>query len=201
MIKETLDVIINRRTEDVFAILSDLTNRPKWEPAVVRTKKISVGPVRVGTEYLEVYQPILTERTKRTIVVAEHDLNKNISYSYEGFSPFTKGTTSIRHTFVSHDDSTELTVESKVALRGIFKLGDPLVAFSHRRQVKRACDSMKKLCEGDPRDDRYYGYSSLPVLSDLSKPLTPDQQNVLLELYKEICTSTLRRKSTGSLNH
>jgi Polyketide cyclase / dehydrase and lipid transport len=189
MVTATLDVRINRRLEDFFPILSYLANRSKWESGVLRTKKISTDPISVSTEYLEVYQPLLTERTTRTIVVTEYEPNHNISYSYEGFPKFAKGTTTTKHSFASQDGSTELTVESKVALRDIFQLCAPLLAFGLRRQVKHVCDGMKELCEEKPRDDCFYGYSSLPVHSDLSRPLTTDQRQMLLELYKEICTS------------
>jgi uncharacterized protein YndB with AHSA1/START domain len=47
-------VMIARPIEDVFAFLSDLENIPKWNYAIVETRKVSEGPVGVGTTYQQV---------------------------------------------------------------------------------------------------------------------------------------------------
>jgi uncharacterized protein YndB with AHSA1/START domain len=47
-------VMIARPIEDVFAFLSDLENIPKWNYAIVETRKVSEGPVGVGTVYHQV---------------------------------------------------------------------------------------------------------------------------------------------------
>jgi carbon monoxide dehydrogenase subunit G len=47
-------VLIARPIEDVFAFLSDLENIPKWNYAIVETRKVSAGPVGVGTTYQQV---------------------------------------------------------------------------------------------------------------------------------------------------
>jgi uncharacterized protein YndB with AHSA1/START domain len=47
-------LMIARPIEDVFAFLSDLENVPKWNYAIVETRKVSEGPVGVGTVYRQV---------------------------------------------------------------------------------------------------------------------------------------------------
>src|SRR6266704_4897987 len=44
-------VIIQRPVEDVFAFLADFENVPKWNYAAIETRKVSPGPVGVGTTY------------------------------------------------------------------------------------------------------------------------------------------------------
>jgi uncharacterized protein YndB with AHSA1/START domain len=44
-------VTIRRSVEDVFSFLADLENVPKWNYAIVETRKVSAGPVGVGTIY------------------------------------------------------------------------------------------------------------------------------------------------------
>ncbi len=44
-------VTIRRPVEDVFAFLADFENIPKWNYAIVETRKVSPGPVGVGTTY------------------------------------------------------------------------------------------------------------------------------------------------------
>ena len=47
-------VVITRPIEEVFAFLSDLENIPKWNYAIVETRKVSEGPVGQGTVYRQV---------------------------------------------------------------------------------------------------------------------------------------------------
>jgi carbon monoxide dehydrogenase subunit G len=44
-------MIIKRPVDEVFAFLADFENVPKWNYAIVETRKISPGPVGVGTTY------------------------------------------------------------------------------------------------------------------------------------------------------
>lgn len=47
-------VIIRRPIEEVFGFLSQFENVPKWNYAIVETRKVSEGPVGVGTTYHQV---------------------------------------------------------------------------------------------------------------------------------------------------
>ena len=47
-------VTIRRPIEDVFGFLADFENVPKWNYAIVETRKVSEGPVGVGTIYHQV---------------------------------------------------------------------------------------------------------------------------------------------------
>jgi uncharacterized protein YndB with AHSA1/START domain len=47
-------VMIGRPIEEVFGFLSDLENIPRWNDAIVETRKVSEGPVGVGTIYRQV---------------------------------------------------------------------------------------------------------------------------------------------------
>jgi uncharacterized protein YndB with AHSA1/START domain len=47
-------VMITRPIEEVFAFLSDFENVPNWNYAIVETRKMSEGPVGVGTIYHQV---------------------------------------------------------------------------------------------------------------------------------------------------
>jgi uncharacterized protein YndB with AHSA1/START domain len=47
-------VTIRRPIEDVFALLADFENIPKWNYAIVETHKVSEGVVGVGTIYQQV---------------------------------------------------------------------------------------------------------------------------------------------------
>jgi uncharacterized protein YndB with AHSA1/START domain len=47
-------VMIGRPIEEVFGFLSDFENIPRWNYAIVETRKVTDGPVGVGTIYHQV---------------------------------------------------------------------------------------------------------------------------------------------------
>jgi hypothetical protein len=47
-------VVIRRPIEEVFAFLSHFENVPSWNYAIIETRKVSEGPVGVGTIYQQV---------------------------------------------------------------------------------------------------------------------------------------------------
>ena len=47
-------VMIRRPIEEVFGFLAHFENVPKWNYAIVETRKVSEGPVGVGTIYQQV---------------------------------------------------------------------------------------------------------------------------------------------------
>ena len=47
-------VMIRRPIEEVFGFLAQFENVPKWNYAIVETRKVSEGPVGVGTIYHQV---------------------------------------------------------------------------------------------------------------------------------------------------
>lgn len=51
MISFTNAIHINRSADEVYAYLSDLEHTPEWNWAITETRKITPGPITVGTHY------------------------------------------------------------------------------------------------------------------------------------------------------
>lgn len=49
--KFTNKITIDRRPTAVFAYLADLENLPQWNYAIAETRKVTIGPVGVGSRY------------------------------------------------------------------------------------------------------------------------------------------------------
>jgi uncharacterized protein YndB with AHSA1/START domain len=64
-------VMIARPIQDVFAFLSDLENIPKWNYAIVETRKVSEGPVGVGTVYHQVRS--VPSRSEERLEITTYD--------------------------------------------------------------------------------------------------------------------------------
>lgn len=59
---------IDRSAHDVFEFLANFENAPKWNYAIVETRKTSVGPVGVGTTYRQIRSiPSRSEETEELL--------------------------------------------------------------------------------------------------------------------------------------
>lgn len=54
MARTEIAVTINRPVEDVFAVLSDVTNVPKWSPNTVSERMVTEGPMGIGSRRVAV---------------------------------------------------------------------------------------------------------------------------------------------------
>jgi uncharacterized protein YndB with AHSA1/START domain len=99
-------VMIARPIEDVFAFLSDLENVPKWNYAIVETRKVSEGPIGVGTTYHQVRS--VPSRSEERLEVTAYDpphhlevrgqlgpFRSRLSYALEAFPEGTRLTNAV----------------------------------------------------------------------------------------------------------
>jgi hypothetical protein len=78
-------VVIRRSAHDVFEFLADFENVPKWNHAIVQTRKTSQGPVGVGTSYLQVRS--LPSRSEEEFEVVEFESDHRLAIR-GGLGPF-----------------------------------------------------------------------------------------------------------------
>ena len=52
----TIEIDIPRPIDEVFAYVGDLETAPQWVPDLVSMRKVTEGPVGVGTRYVEMVQ-------------------------------------------------------------------------------------------------------------------------------------------------
>jgi uncharacterized protein YndB with AHSA1/START domain len=64
-------VVIGRPIEEVFGFLADFENVPRWNYAIVETRKVSQGPVGVGTIYQQVRS--VPSRSEERFAVTAYD--------------------------------------------------------------------------------------------------------------------------------
>jgi uncharacterized protein YndB with AHSA1/START domain len=65
-------VTIARPPEDVFAFLADLENLPRWNYAIQQTRKVTPGPLAVGTRYHQVRTVPTRQEESLEVVDLEH---------------------------------------------------------------------------------------------------------------------------------
>jgi carbon monoxide dehydrogenase subunit G len=135
-------ITIERSPHDVFVFVSDMENVPKWNYAIVETRRISDGPVRVGTTYRQVRS--LPSRSEETLQVIELDPDRRFAV-HGGLGPF-EGT--LTYEFEEIGGSTRLTNRADLEARGIMKLAAPIVSGRVREAVAANLGTLKQLLEG-----------------------------------------------------
>lgn len=135
----TNEVVIRRSPADVFAFLTDFTNLPRWNYAIRSTRKVTPGPVSVGTAYRQVRS--VPARAEEAFTVVEWDPNRRVAISGD-FGPFT-GTLTYR----LDPASTGTTLANQVQLRPRRGLG--LVSRIAGAQVRSAvAENLEELRRG-----------------------------------------------------
>ena len=77
--KFTNTITINRPAAEVFAYLADLENLPRWNYAIQQTRKVSPGPVAVGTRYQQV-RTVPTQQ-EESLEVVELEAGRRLTVS------------------------------------------------------------------------------------------------------------------------
>jgi carbon monoxide dehydrogenase subunit G len=142
-----------RPRAEVFAYLSDFSSTAEWDPGVVEAERIGDAPVREGTEF-RLVASFLGRKTTLTYRVIEYDPPNAVTLRGENSTVVSLD----RITFEPSDGGTRITYDADLALKGPFKLADPLLGLAFRRVGDHAVAGLcKTLGTQQPRN--------LPALS------------------------------------
>lgn len=141
MISFTNRIRIDRPVEEVFAYLSDLEHTPEWNWAITETRKISPGPVSVGTRYRQ------TRSVPRqdTEVLRISALKANQSVEVEGTLAGLPAHVSYELTETA--TGTELVNTIDLEVRGALRFVSPLLGNRIKRAVADNLNELKTLLQ------------------------------------------------------
>ena len=143
MIRAEVSTTIKRPIEEVFALMSDASNRPKWMSGVSEFTKTSDGPIGVGTTWHGAGR-FLGRRMESDAEYTEFEANR--MFSTKAPSPFPN---TMAFTFESVADGTRVNQTVDAEPGGFFKLAGPLLASAVKRQFQSDLDNLRDLMEGD----------------------------------------------------
>jgi hypothetical protein len=116
-LKFNVDIVIEKPIEEVFRFVAKGENGSLWNSAVKDVKKISEGPVNVGTKY-RMMRELPSGRVEKTYQVVEYEENKNLSIKIiSGPTPFL-----YRYSFKPAGYATELSLEAEVEKEGLVEV-------------------------------------------------------------------------------
>jgi hypothetical protein len=134
-------VTIDRPARDVFAFVADLENVPKWNYAIVETRKTSEGPVAIGATYRQTRS--IPTRSEETLRVTELEPDRRFAVHGE-LGPFV-GT--LAYDFEDLNGRTRLMNTADLEGRGLMKLAAPMASGRVREAVAENLGALKQLLE------------------------------------------------------
>jgi polyketide cyclase/dehydrase/lipid transport protein len=137
------EILINRPVEQVFDYVADQRNELAYNPRMLRSEKITDGPIGVGTRFRA------TAKSGRRVVemlieITEYDRARGLgSQTTMSFVEVNGGLT-----FEPVDGGTRMRWSWEVSPRGPLRMFGPLVARLGRRQEQTVWAGLKAQLEG-----------------------------------------------------
>jgi uncharacterized protein YndB with AHSA1/START domain len=117
MLKFDVGIVIEKPVEEVFRFVAKGENGSLWNSAVREVRKISEGPVNVGTKYMMIRQ-LPNGRVENIYEVVEYEENKKLSIKIiSGPTPFL-----YRYSFKPKGQATELSLEAEAEKEGLVEV-------------------------------------------------------------------------------
>lgn len=145
MAKVTGEIVIERPIDDVFAVVADERNEPRYNPALLSADLLTEEPVRVGSRFKAVHSSG-HGRMEMTVELTEYNPPHRIA------SVTTASWAEIRGavTFEPVGAATRMRWAWDVRPKRFAKLLTPLVGVVGRRQERACWKGLKKYLEAPP---------------------------------------------------
>ena len=130
---------IQQPREDVFAYLSDFSTTREWDPGVVEAERVNGQAVGDGTEFRLVAE-FLGRKNELTYRIVEYDPPHAVTFLGENAAVISRD----RITFESTAGGTRVTYDADLALTGLLRFADPLLALAFNRVGDRALAGLRR---------------------------------------------------------
>jgi uncharacterized membrane protein len=142
MLKLESSIVINRSIEEVFAVLSNVEQNPKWSSVFLEAQQTSEGLIGVGTTW-RVVQKALGQRMEGEVEVTAYEPNRRCAQKSKA-GPFPA---EVRQTYEPAEGGTRVSVVIEAEPGGFFKLAEPLVKTMLKRGITTDLATLKDLME------------------------------------------------------
>jgi len=141
MLKVETNIVIHRPVEEVFAVLSNAANNPKWSSAFLEVNKTSEGPIGVGTTWRGVGK-FLGKQIEVELEETEYEPNRKSAQKSTVPFPVNQ-----QMTFENIDGSTRVNLIFEADPGRFFKLAEPLFASMAKRNIEGELANLKDLMD------------------------------------------------------
>ena len=142
MARAEASLVINCPAGKVFAYLTDITKGTEWQSELLEVQQTSDGPVGIGTTIREVRR-FLGRNLETAFTVTEYEPDCKLGFkSTSGPIPM-RGYYSLEET----GDGAKVTMAVEAELTGVFKMTEPLMVHSAKRQMDADIARLKEILE------------------------------------------------------
>jgi uncharacterized protein YndB with AHSA1/START domain len=115
--------------EQLFDLLADVRNEPKWQPDVRSVEKLTDGPVGQGTRFRGSYRGL----GDLDVEITEYDRPGRLGFACHG----TRMDMDVAFTFKPHGTGAEIGGEIETRPKGLMKLMSPLMRSMMKREMAK----------------------------------------------------------------
>ena len=143
MISQESHLPIARPPDEVFTFVSDMTNAPRWQRGLHEVRRLTPGPLRVGTQH---------EFVRRFAGRKVASRNRFVAFEQGRFVAFEfpEGSVTGRGSYLVEPDGNGgslLTSRVDLNVKGAMRLAQPVLARVLRRDVRRDDEKLKTVLE------------------------------------------------------
>lgn len=144
MARVTGSIVIDRPVEEVFDAVADQTNEPRYNPSMTDSRRVTDGPIGVGTHFLATIL-IRGRPTEVDIEVTRYERPRVL-----GSRSMMAGSTAVGELHLDPVASgTRFSWDWEVTVAGPARLLGPLVAIVGRRQERAIWTGLKDWLENN----------------------------------------------------
>lgn len=133
---------VRSRPEDVFAVLSDYQQDPRWRAGVISMRPEPPGAAQVGTTTDEVIRFLgITTRTPGQVTQLVE--GKLLAWEARGTRLIASGIRRVEPA----PDGARVTLNTELRLRGQWRVMEPLLALVYKRQLRGDLARLKTFIE------------------------------------------------------
>lgn len=142
MIDVEESVEIDRPVNVVFAFVADQTNAPQWQDGLLEVRRTSDGPLGVGTKHV-VVRNFMGRRLELTNEYVRYEPGHEVAFT----GATGPGRFDVTYRTEPVAGGTKVSCRMQMQQRGLFKLADPLVAKSLKRDFISNFQRLKEQLE------------------------------------------------------
>lgn len=226
MVRFETSLVIPRPRDATFAFVTDLSNAVTWDPRTYQARKLTPGPIGLGTKFL-LLGGLLTKHTIERFHVPEFlRAPSELTYEVVSFVPRTElvvrgETSTLRYedhlVFSDEGDATALRYVATMELKGVLAIGDvvlgPIFDAIGKDATRGIPDAVVAAVPAAPgardaaREQRRAAVPADPILhpGDVQRVVAIDDQPVLRNLfitqgYHDVSAAIVARTGGADMN-
>ncbi|HJP65143.1 MAG TPA: SRPBCC family protein [Actinomycetota bacterium] len=143
MVDRSDTIAIDRPVEDVFAYVTDVTNDPAWHTDVLEARKVSEGPIGVGTVWHSKFRPSMgISEGEMRVVTFEPNRRQVMQGDVGPMHP------TLTYELEPVDGGTRFTRHVQISVTGWMKIMSPMIGMMLPKQNRGFLANLKRVMEG-----------------------------------------------------